>query len=136
VPAYFFAGRDDPTVPDAEYRIRETFDKHRALGAVWAMALDDSTGHAMVTNIDLVFDWMAEVTRLRLPEANSGSAPVQLRSLTESTGWLGHPQTFSIAEYRCFTGVRETASWLPSLATARDWQALASLGSVTDLASC
>jgi hypothetical protein len=32
--------------------------------------------------------------------------------------------------------VRETASWLPSLATARDWQTLASRGSATDLASC
>jgi predicted esterase len=136
VPAYFIAGRDDPTVPDGEYRILETFDKHRALGAVWAMALDDSTGHAMVANIDLVVDWMAEVTRLRLPETSSGSAPVQLRSLAESTGWLGHPQTFAIAEYRCFADVRPPASWLPSLATARDWQALASLGSVTDLASC
>jgi hypothetical protein len=136
VPAYFIAGRDDPTVPDGEERILETFDKHRALGAVWAMALDDSTGHAMVANIDLIFDWMAEVTRLRLPETSSGSAPVQLRPFAESTGWLGHPQTFAIAEYPCFSGVRETASWLPSLATARDWQALASRGSAIDLASC
>jgi pimeloyl-ACP methyl ester carboxylesterase len=135
VPAYFFAGRDDPTVPDGEYRILETFDKHRALGAVWAMALDDSTGHAMV-RIDILFNWMAEVTRLRLPEPSSGTAPVQLRPLVESTGWLGHPQTFAIAEYPCFTGARETASWLPSLAAARDWQTLASRGSATDLASC
>jgi pimeloyl-ACP methyl ester carboxylesterase len=136
VPAYFIAGRDDPTVPDAEYRILETFNQHRALGAVWAMALDDSTGHAMVANIDLLFDWMAEVTRLRLSETSSGSLPVQLRPLAESTGWLGHPETFAIAEHRCFPGVRETASWLPSLATARDWQTLASRGSATDLASC
>lgn len=136
VPAYFFAGRDDPLVPHAEHRILEAFDRHRARGFVWAMALDDVAGHSMVANIDLLFDWMAEVTRLRLPEANSGSAPVQLRSLAESTGWLGHPQTFAIAEHRCFADVRPPASWLPSLATARDWQALASRGSVSVLASC
>lgn len=136
VPAYFFAGREDPVVSDGEDRILETFDKHRALGAMWAMALDDHTGHGMVANNDLLFDWMVEVTRLRVPETSSGSAPVQLRPLAESTGWVGHPQTFSIAEYPCFTGARETASWLPSLATARDWQALASRGSATDLVSC
>jgi pimeloyl-ACP methyl ester carboxylesterase len=136
VPAYFFAGWDDPIVSDAEYRIMETFNQHRALGAVWAMALDDRTGHAMVANNDLLFDWMAEVTRLRVPDTSSGSVSVQLRPLAESMGWLGHPETFAIAEHRCFPGVRETASWLPSLATARDWQALASRGSATDLASC
>jgi pimeloyl-ACP methyl ester carboxylesterase len=136
VPAYFFAGRDDPLAPNAEYMILEAFDKHRPRGALWAMALDDSTGHAMVANIDLLFDWMAEVTRLRLPETSSGSAPVQLQSLAEATGWLGHPQTFAIAEYRCLADLSPPASWLPSLATARDWQALASLGSVTELASC
>jgi hypothetical protein len=136
VPAYFFAGLDDPISPEAAGVIQATFDRYRARGAVWATAIDDGAGHGMVGDIDLLFKWMAEVNRLRLPEASAGSAPIQLRSLSEATGWLGDPQTFAIAEYRCFPGDRSRASWLPSLGAARDWQSLASRRSLTDLREC
>jgi hypothetical protein len=61
-------------------------------------------------------------------------APVALRQVGETSGWLGDRTSLSIAAYPCFPGNKLAASWLPSEQTARDWQSM--MGSVTTVLGC
>jgi hypothetical protein len=91
-------------------------------------------GHVWVADHGLIFTWASAVLAQRLPPTVTPGAPVALRPVIESSGWLGNRTSFSVAGYRCFSGDKGTATWLPSERTARDWQSM--MGSATTVLVC
>ena len=118
VPGHFLIG-----AVDEQYRkenITAVFEAGRAAGAPWAISIDPF-GHGPILDFDLLFDWMDAVLAARLP--TTPGAP--LRAVTVTDGWLGDRSNGAISTYGCFSSVRSSASWLPSEATALDWQRMA-----------
>jgi pimeloyl-ACP methyl ester carboxylesterase len=118
VPGYFLIGG-----LDAQYReenITAAFETGRAVGAPWAISIDD-LGHNPVADMDLMFDWIDAVLAARLPL----TAGAPLRPMTETAGWLGDRSTGAISTYACHGSTRSRASWLPSQQTALNWQRMA-----------
>ena len=118
VPGHFLIG-----ALDEQYRrtnITAAFETGRAAGAPWAVSIDPFQ-HGPILDFDLMFDWIDAVLAARLPL--TPGAP--LRAVSVQDGWLGDRSNGAIATYACFGGNRSTASWLPSQATALDWQRMA-----------
>ena len=118
VPGHFLIGN-----VDEQYRrqnITAVFEAGRAAGAPWAISIDPFQ-HGPIVDFDLMFDWIDAVLAARLPA--SPGAPLRAVSVTD--GWLGDRSSGAIATYPCFGSARSTASWLPSEATALDWQRMA-----------
>lgn len=131
VPAYFFIGELD--TESRRQNITAHFERNRADGALWALAIEPLAGHQVVEDGALLANWFDVVLQRRLPPAGGAGT---LPPIDETTGWLGDRDSFAIAAHDCYTGDKGTASWLPSEATARDWQALVSKGAVTAVVDC
>lgn len=130
VPGYLVVGEMD-TIGRAEAGIG-LFEGERAQGALWALAVEPGAGHVAVCDQALLLHWMDVILERRLPETVIPGAPVALNALDEGSGWLGHQETFAIADHASYTDDRLQASWLPSSQTAQDWQAFVS-GANTEL---
>ena len=134
VPGYVFVGELDVTVNNQA--VTTDFEEQRTRGAVWALAIERGAGHTWVADHALIFDWAAAVVAQRLPPTVPPGAPVTLRTIGESSGWLGdRTSPFSVAGYPCFTGNKLRASWLPTEKSARDWQIMMS-GSASTVLVC
>jgi hypothetical protein len=136
VPGYLIFGELDPVLPAAASQMTALFERHRANGAVWALAVEPGAGHDHVEDRELLFNWMGEVITRRLPATTTPGTPVQLRPIAAASGWLGNRTSRVIAEHGCYTEDKLTASWLPSEQTARNWQAMVSSRSVTTVLAC
>ena len=136
VPGYLFIGEEDTEELGNRDTITRLFEENRSQGALWALAIEPGAGRTPVRDQTLLFNWMDTVLEARLPETVSPGAPVALNALDETSGWLGHPQSFSIARYGCYKEERLQASWLPSMQAAQDWQAFVSSASVTAVTTC
>ncbi|HEX8361126.1 MAG TPA: carboxypeptidase regulatory-like domain-containing protein [Longimicrobium sp.] len=115
VPGYFLIGGMDETF--RRDNITGVFEAGRAAGAPWALSTD-ALGHDPMADIDQMFGWMDAVLTARLP----ATAGAPLRTTTESAGWLGNRSTGAISPYACYGSTPSGASWLPSQATAINWQ--------------
>jgi pimeloyl-ACP methyl ester carboxylesterase len=118
VPGFFLIGRMDE--PHRTANITPVFEAGRAAGAPWSLSTD-AFGHGPIVDLDLMFDWIDAVLTARLP----ATAGAPLRAMTETVGWLGHPQTGAVAPSACFGTPRSSASWLPSREAALGWQRMA-----------
>jgi pimeloyl-ACP methyl ester carboxylesterase len=127
VPGYFLIGNLDE--PHRRENITAVFEAGRAAGAPWAISID-AFHHGPILDFDLMFDWIDAVLAARLPL--TPGAP--LRSMTETSGWLGNRSTGAVSTYACYSSTRSSASWLPSQATALDWQRMA--GGTVVVSSC
>lgn len=136
VPGYFIYGELDPVLPGAAAQMTALFERHRANGAIWALAVEPGAGHTAVADHSLLFNWMGEVIRRRVPATITPGTPVTLLPITAASGWLGNWTSRAIGEYACYNGDKLTASWLPSEQTARDWQAMVSSRAVTTILGC
>jgi hypothetical protein len=136
VPGYFIFGELDTVLPAAGAYMTDRFAQHRASGAVWALAVERGAGHDHVADHSLLFNWMDEVVRRRLPATITPGTAVQLRAIPAGSGWLGDRSSLAIAEDACYTGDKLIASWLPSEQTARDWQAMVSARTKTTVIAC
>jgi hypothetical protein len=124
VPTYFIVGDlDTPSVPAAS---TAAFEQNRPRGAVWAHAIEPGLPHQWTEHREVIFNWASAVAARRLPASIAPGTPVQLRSVSEASGWLGDRTSFAIAGFACFTGDKGRASWLPTEQNARDWQAMTS----------
>jgi hypothetical protein len=119
VPGYLFIGEDD-TFARIE-NLTTAFEVNRSSGALWALAVEPGTGHTFPMNLGLMFQWMAAVVSLRLPESVTPGEPVVLRTIDEEGGWLGNRETFAICGFDCYGGDPGDAAWLPSAETATQW---------------
>jgi hypothetical protein len=127
VPGHFLIGALD--APYRKENITAVFEAGRAAGAPWAVSTDPYD-HRPITDFDLMFDWIDAVLAARLPLIAGGP----LRPMTETAGWLGNRSTGAISTYACYGSARSSASWLPSQATALDWQRMA--GGTVVVSSC
>jgi pimeloyl-ACP methyl ester carboxylesterase len=118
VPGYFLIGQQDE--PYRRENITAAFEAGRAAGAPWAVSVDPFQ-HGPVVDFDLMFGWIDAVLAARLPLAPG--APLRMITVTE--GWLGDRSSGAISTYPCFGSTRSSASWLPSMETAFDWQRMA-----------
>lgn len=127
VPGHFLIGAQD--APNRRANITAAFEAGRSAGSPWAVSID-AFGHGPVLDFDLLFNWIDAVLAARLPQ--TPGAP--LRAVTVTNGWLGDRSTGAISSYACFNANRGSASWLPSQATAVDWQRMA--GGTGIVAAC
>jgi hypothetical protein len=122
IPAYLFIGEEDPISPDAIQTITQLFLDNRLNGAPWALAIEQGSGHEFPRKNDQVFRWLEAILARRLPSSLAPGAPLPV--VNAGTGWLANRTTGSIGAETCYPGDKSVASWLPSEATARDWQTL------------
>jgi tetratricopeptide (TPR) repeat protein len=134
VPGYLLMGELDTEAGNSA--ITESFERNRQAGAVWALAVQPGSGHEYLFDVDLFIEWMNTVAELRLPRSVTPGQPVVLRPIGEARGWLANRQTLEIGPFNCYSGNKSTAAWLPSLQTARRWQALVSQRSVSAVSRC
>ncbi|HEX6065346.1 MAG TPA: carboxypeptidase-like regulatory domain-containing protein [Longimicrobiales bacterium] len=120
VPGYLFIGEDDPVSPDAINQITQLFNDNRTLGAPWALAIEQGSGHEFPRRNDAIFRWLEAVLTRRLPSSHVAGTP--LPAVNAATGWLANRATGVIGAETCFASDKSVASWLPTEATARDWQ--------------
>jgi hypothetical protein len=118
VPGYFLIGQQDEAY--RRENITAVFEAGRAAGAPWAVSIDPFH-HGPIVDFDLMFDWIDAVLAARLPL--TPAAPLRPIAVTE--GWLGDRSSGAISTYACFSSTRSSASWLPSMETAFDWQRMA-----------
>lgn len=135
VPGYLIHGGVGST-PDVLQAITSAYERNRAKGAVWALGVAHDEGHSVLKDHDLLFSWLGDALARRLPGTVTPGAPVALRAIDESTGWLGDGSSLAIGPWACYPGDRTTAHWLPSERTARDWQRMTSRGTTTSIFVC
>ena len=124
VPGYLFIGESDLQVRFEN--ISALFNEHRALGALWALAIEQGSDHVPVVDQTLLYNWEDFILGARLPASVVPGEPVVLNPMNEASGWLGNWQSFEMADFGSYTGDKLTASWVPSLQTAQDWQTFVS----------
>jgi dienelactone hydrolase len=129
VPGYLFIGELDTAINPAT--ITTTFQVNRQAGAPWALAVEPGARHTYVSDLNLIIEWMATVAELRLPEQVTPGQNVVLRTVDATRGWLANRATFEICDYTCYSADRAKAAWLPSMQSARRWQALVTRGTGT-----
>ena len=134
VPGYLFIGEAD--LSSRVDNLTRIFEENRANGALWTLAVEPGTGHEDVRDYDLLRNYITTVIERRLPETITPGQPVTLKSIDESSGWLGHLQTFVVGKDECYDQGKRQASWLPSEVIAQDWQAFASNGTITETIVC
>jgi hypothetical protein len=120
VPAFVLQAGDDVAATNAA--TRQVFVTNRKNGGRWALIAEPGRQHFGSSPIGntMTLDWITAVLDLRLPAAAGG----ELLSLAQSSGWLGSQASLEIASWDDYVGDRTAASWLPTEATAREWQAL------------
>lgn len=134
IPGYLFIGELD--LQSRLENITEIFERNRRDNALWALAIEPGAGHDPVADFELMFNWMGTVLDQRLPATVVPGMSITLSPLDEASGWLGDRESLVIASDACFEGDKLLASWLPTEQTARDWQRLASGGTVTEVKTC
>jgi autotransporter-associated beta strand protein len=148
VPVLFMPGSLDSNGLTSPGVTDGIFEVWRSDGGRSAYAMDWLAGHDTFVNQgwSLAWVWLAECLALRYPEGAPSvepGNPVALADIPLEAGWLGYrPYTTSssgqdyrahvdIAPYAAYTGAVAAASWLPSEAAARAYQALTSHDGVT-----
>jgi dienelactone hydrolase len=121
IPGLLIAGGKDEVAgtEDAE----KFWKRGRSTGAPWTFAIEPNGTHGseetVVASHRLILPWIAAVVGQRL-----ASVGEPLRPLSADRAWLGNHQTAEAAFNAMFSGVKNTASWLPDETTARGWQAV------------
>lgn len=101
----------------------QQFLGNRANGALWSLSVEPELVHGALSDEGrtALVNWITTAVGVRLPATVGGA----LRSVEESSGWLGNQTTFDIASYATYAGDKQQASWLPTSATASDWRGIA-----------
>lgn len=119
VPGLLLAGETDQVagVEDS----RALWQRGRSLAAPWTFGVEPGIPHGTREGLKqanrVALPWVSAVIQLRMPPGQ-----LQLRSVDESSGWLGNPETGSIDAYGAFADVKREASWLPDETSAQGWR--------------
>jgi hypothetical protein len=118
VPTYIVQAELDAFVNNAANAA--IFEGNRAAGALWALAMEPDVPHHSLSQAqrELTISWLTTILELRLPASGSTG----LGEIDESSGWLGNRVTGDATAWANYTGDRASASWLPSQATAEEWE--------------
>ena len=133
VPALMIVGEND-----LDYRIENLtniFLNHRPEGAKWILAKEPGAGHSLVTDFSFLNSFFNTVVNLRIPHSTNLFEPIILNSLSDSIGWLGNQDTYTIGSWECYNSNKDSSSWFPSRLVGEKWQNFVSEYS-TDTSSC
>ena len=133
VPALMIVGEND-----LDYRIENLtniFLNHRPEGAKWILAKEPEAGHSLVTDFSFLNSFFNTVVNLRIPHSTNLFEPIILNSLSDSIGWLGNQDTYTIGSWECYNSNKDSSSWFPSRLVGEKWQNFVSEFS-TDTSSC
>jgi len=133
VPALMIVGEND-----LDYRIENLtniFLNHRPEGAKWILAMEPGVGHSLVTDYSFLHSFFNTVVNIRIPDNTSLFEPIILNSLSDSIGWLGNQDTYTIGSWECYNSDIDSSSWFPSRLIGEKWQNFVSEFS-TDTSSC
>lgn len=118
VPAFMVIGEKDE-----EYRksnLTAIFKKHRQQGALWSLAMQPNAKHNHVDDA-IKHAFFDAVIPLRLPESMNLKGLAKLKTLDESSAWLGDSHSIKVAPYLDYPGDSKQASWLPNEEFAQVW---------------
>ena len=133
VPALMIVGEND-----LDYRIENLtniFLNHRPEGAKWILAEEPGAGHSLVTDFSFLNSFFNTVVNLRIPNNTNLFEPIILNSLSDSIGWLGNQDTYTIGSWECYNSNKDSSSWFPSRLVGEKWQNFVS-EFATDTSSC
>ena len=133
VPALMIVGEND-----LDYRIENLtniFLNHRPEGAKWILAKEPGAGHSLVTDFSFLNSFFNTVVNLRIPHSTNLFEPIILNSLSDSIGWLGNQDTYTIGSWECYNSNKDSSSWFLSRLVGEKWQNFVSEFS-TDTSSC
>ena len=120
VPALMIVGEND-----LDYRIENLtniFLNHRPEGAKWILAKEPGAGHSLVTDFSFLNSFFNTVVNLRIPNNTNLFEPIILNSLSDSIGWLGNQDTYTIGSWECYNSNKDSSSWFPSRLLGEKWQ--------------
>jgi autotransporter-associated beta strand protein len=116
-PSIFVGGEFDVGV--GRTGILDRFEANRPRGALWALALEQNTGHSEGNVDGMFFTLFDHAIRARYPAgATPLNGPVTLLDLPETSGWLATKPTVAnglpgkVYPYADYTGDKTTACWL------------------------
>lgn len=116
-PSIFVGGEFD--VGGIRTGILDRFNANRPRGALWALALEQDTGHSEGNVDGMFFTLFDHAIRARYPAGVTPlNGPVTLMDLPETSGWLATKPTVAnglpgkVYPYAGFTGDKTTACWL------------------------
>jgi|GEM_PF-2409181 len=93
VPGMLVAGETDELF--RRDNIALLYSTNRALGALWAWAVEENTNHSPGNEEHMVLPFMAEAYRLRYPsDQSTADGPITLNEIPVSSGWLVHHTTW------------------------------------------
>ena len=120
VPALMIVGEND-----FDYRIENLtniFLDHRPEGAKWILAMEPNVGHSLVTDYSFLNTFFFTVNDLRVPDNINVFEPITLQTLSDSIGWLGNQETYTIGSWNCYNGNIDSSSWFPQRVVGEKWQ--------------
>ena len=124
VPFLIITGMKDK--PEWVAGSKANFEVGHKAHAPWTQALSPNEGHESGKSRPLMMAFLHAVLLQRLgPPPTAPSAfpkPVEVKSISDSDGWLGNPTTYDIASQSSYQGDRNAAIWIPDEATAKAWQ--------------
>ena len=110
---------------DLDYRIENLtniFLDHRSDGAKWILAMEPGVGHTLVTDYSFLNTFFNTVVNLRIPDNVNVFEPITLNTLSDSIGWLGNQETYTIGSWECYNGNIDSSSWFPARIVGEKWQ--------------
>jgi dienelactone hydrolase len=123
VPGILFTGGKD--LESRRNTITGLFAVNRRAGALWAIAEEPGAAHIVGRSRDLAVIFFEDVMALRLGEESAGSsAAPELKSLTETAGFLGDPHLKTVQAVGTGPAPDYPAAWLPTMRVARAWRAM------------
>ncbi len=124
--------------------LTDAYTNNRALGAPWAMLIEEGVGHEKGRAYEWMLPFLAEAVALRYPSDQSPRVgAVALRDVNQAPGWLIDRSTqtsgfLQVEPQAGFSGNATTRGWVPSERIARFAQAFGSYsktGTVTATSS-
>ncbi len=110
---------------DLDYRIENLtniFLNHRSDGAKWILAMEPEVAHTPVTDYSFLNTFFNTAVNLRIPDNINVFEPITLNTLSDSIGWLGNQETYTIGSWECYNGNIDSSSWFPARIVGEKWQ--------------
>lgn len=127
VPGILFTGGKD--LESRVATITGLFALNRRGGALWALAEEPGAGHIVGRSRDVALVFYEDMLAARLAPHDPGAAePVQLRPLTEKSGFLGDLKAKTFQPMGDAPAPNYPTAWLPTERVARSWRWLVTEG--------
>ncbi len=134
IPILMFVGEND-----LQYRIdnlTSIFLNHRPLGAKWALAVEQNTGHSQINDHTYLNLFFHSIVNMRIPDIINPFEPIILNNLSDSSAWFGNQISWNIGSSQCYDDNIDSSSWFPNRIIGEKWQSFVSDDSILDTSLC